>query len=322
MNANIGYALSPLAQAYVANERTMARDSARTCDAEALQRLLERHRLPVAEAILDFEANLGGWSSTNPIAEAGYGVYLALQDEPACSPVAPRLRKRAWLFEGRRDEPDGAGALSPLWGTGYPRGYFLDRALVPAGMHGADLVVFLGEAGEVYAWIDSLSELLLLAGSGRTLLERSGLTHHKGQHWFEAHLCMDVGRRVAEMLNTPRFAPACDQLFEWWANEAVQICRVPEYAPCIMGTHVACADEADFTRIVRSLVGGNGGRPLRIWARANNINDQAGLDLLSNSGIEYETSYGAGPGNYDRIYDQETGEERSQPSSYDSSGWK
>jgi hypothetical protein len=322
MTADIGYSLSPLARAYVASERTMSRDSAKTCGAEDLRRLLKRHHLPVTQAILDFESNLGGWCSTNPLAETGYGVCLSLQDESSCSPVAAKIRSRKWLFELGRDELDESGQLSPLWGTGYPRAFFLDRALVPAGMLGAEVLLLVGETGEVYVWIDSLNELVLRAGCGRTLLERFGLARHKGQHWFEIHICCDVGAFVSESLNVPSFEWACDQHFEWWANDRVQICRVPDYAPCIMGTHIACADEREFSRLMHRLGDESGGHPLRIWARANNINDQSGRDLLSITGVDHETLYGAGPGNYDRIYDSESGEERSQPSSYNSSGWK
>jgi hypothetical protein len=322
MNAEIGYSLSPLARAYVASEHTMARDVARTCSPEVVQKLLQHHGLPVSQAIQEFEAQLGGWCSTNPLAEVGYGVYLSLQQEAHCSAVATKLRSRNWLFDGRRDAPDESGQFSPLWGTGYPRVFFQDRALVPAGMLGADVLLLLGEAGEVYAWVDSLGELLLRAGCGRTLLERFGLMRYKGQHWFEIHICGDVGAFAAEMLDVTHFQPACDQHFQWWANEAIQICCVPDYAPCIMGTHIACADERDFETLMRRLVETNGGRPLKTWARANNINDQAGRQLLSNFGIDHETLYGAGPGNYDLIYDNETGEERSQPSSYDTSGWR
>ena len=152
MEIEIGYRLSPLAQAYVRSRATMIRDSDRTCGSEALTRLLQAHGLPVSREILDFEANLGGWCSSHSLSVSGYGVYLSLQDGDEVSLVSRELREREWLFEGQRDAVDEEGETSPLWGTGYPRAFFIDRPLVPGGMLGLDVHYFLGTGGEIYCW--------------------------------------------------------------------------------------------------------------------------------------------------------------------------
>lgn len=299
----IGYKLSSLAQSYVAAKSTMIRDPARTCSGADLSRLLRACGLPATDEVLDFEANLGGWCSTNPCAQTGYGVYLSLEAGDDCGPIATEFRANAWVFEGRRDEWNSDGETSPLWGTGYPRAYFQDRALVPAGMSGLDEFFFLGGGGEVYNWVSPADQLILEAGSGRTLLEVRGLTLHKGQGWFDVHICADVSAQLAHTLSVPRFEPACDHLFQWWASDAAQIRLVPDHAPCITGTHLACRSEADLERALRSISGVFGDGRIRLWKNANIIYDESGIESLLRAGFDCEIVTGTGSGHGGNEYD-------------------
>ncbi len=294
----IGYELSQLARAYINKERqlTMVRDPSRSCSPDQLLALVNRHGLPFSSEIVDFEANLGGWCSSHALSAHGYGVYLSLQEGQDASSVARELRQQEWIFEGKRDEVDEDGEASPLWGTGYPRAFFMDRPLVPAGMLGLDVFYFLGTRGEVYRWVLPLDELFLVAGSGRTMLECSGLRYRKGQSWFEAHICADVSILVQEVIHLQRFEPACDHLFQWWINDTVHVRLVPDYAPCIMGTHVACKNEDEFIRLVSEIKDRLKVERIRIWKGANAIVDQGGIDSLLRAGIDCETLTGPGPG--------------------------
>lgn len=301
----IGYALSASAYRFIEYERTqtMVRDRARTCAAGELSALLAKHGLPVSAAVLDFEANLGGWCSSNPHAYSGYGVYLCLQEGERCSLVASALRRRSYIFEGTRDEMDEDGETAVLWGTGYPRAFFMDRPLVVAGMNSLDAVFFLGGTGEMYLWLTDVYELRLLAGCARTMLESDGLAYLKGQGWFEAHVCADVGALVTAELGLERFEPGSDHLFEWWINDAAQVRLVPDYAPCITGTHMACKREVDFLKVMRRIKGQLNVDRIRIWKRANGITDQRGIDSLQRAGIECEILTGPGPGHGGSAYD-------------------
>jgi hypothetical protein len=297
--------LSAFARKYVADERqrTMACDVAKRCSSEELRKLLIRHGLPVSAQILEFEQHLGGWCSSHPLSTKGLGIYLSLAEDESCSRVATELRGSGWIFEGSRDEPDDDGETSPIWGTGFPRAFFLSRPLVPIGMLGSDVFFFLGEQGEVYLWSMPLDEIYALAGSWRSLVEVFGLRHHKEQGWFEAHVCADVGELVSRELGVHRFEPACDFLFEWWANDDVQVRLVPDFAPCITGTHVACKNEADFVKVMSRIRSQLEVDRIRIWKRANGIVDQRGLDSLQRSGIDKEILTGPGPGHGGSTYD-------------------
>lgn len=302
---DINYSLSSLAIAYLNAERlqTMTRDLTRTSAREPLEALLAMHGLPMSPSIWDFEKHLGGWCSSNQMSEHGLGVYLSLQEGDGCSKVATELRRRTWIFEGECGRPDEDGEISPLWGTGYPRAFFLDRPLVPAGMNGLDEYFFLGESGEVYNWVSPLGQLVVEAGSGRTFLESRGLNHQKSQSWFEAHICADLGSVLATELSLTLFEQACDQLFQWWASDTMQIRLVPNFAPCISGTHLACANEKDFLRVMRMLQAALGVKRVRVWKRGNLINDQRGFDALSRAGIDCEILRGPGPGHGSDEYD-------------------
>jgi hypothetical protein len=301
---DIGYELSALALRYVAEERehTMARDVDKTCSSGELESLLTRHGLPVSQSILEFEENLGGWCSRNPLSAHGLGVYLSLQDGEGGARVAREFRNNEWIFEGSR-EADEDGEKSTLWGTGYPRAFFGDRALVPAGMAGLDEYFFLGAGGEVYVWVMPSDQLLLKAGSGRTLLENSGLTRHRGQGWFEVHICANAAQLIASALGVPRFEAASDHLFQWWASDTVQLRLVPDYEPCIMGTHVACRDEAALRHAVSVVRDTYGASRVRIWRNANTIYDEGGIDSLIQAGLDCEILTGPGPGHDGSKYD-------------------
>lgn len=297
--------LSAFARKYVADERqrTMACDVAKRCSSEELRKLLIRHGLPVSAPILEFEQQLGGWCSSHPLSATGLGIYLSLAEDENCSRVATELRGSAWIFEGSQGELDEDGETSPIWGTGFPRAFFLSRPLVPVGMLGSDVFFFLGEQGEVYLWSMPLDELYAVAGSWRGFVEVFGLRHHKGQRWFEAHVCADVGELVSREVGGHRFEPACDHLFEWWISDGAQVRLVPDYAPCIMGTHVACRNEAGFLNVMHRIKGQLKVDRIRIWKRANGIVDQRGIDSMQHAGIECEILSGPGPGHDGSGYD-------------------
>lgn len=304
-NNGPNYKLSPLAAAYLDYERsqTMVRLSEQSCSGDEVLRLLGEHGLPASDAVRDFEQNLGGWCSSNPHALSGFGVCYCLRSGPNSSPVAEQLRRSAWVFEGNRDEADEDGEVSPLWGTGYPRAFFEDRALTIVGMNGPDALFFLGPDGELYLWIMSLDRLSVLAGSARTMLERNALEHFKQQLWFEVHICADVSQLVQEVLDMPVYEPACDHLFRWWANDTSQVRLIPDFAPCITGTHVACEDEEDFVKAMVGIKDGLGVERLRVWKGANAINDDRGIGGLSRAGIGCEILSGPGPGHGSDAYD-------------------
>ncbi len=296
----IGYDLSPWAQTYVEGlrQRGMFRDPARTCSRGELEALLGGHQLPISEPLFDFEYNLGGWSSHHQSGAHGWGVYLSLQGDAAASRVAIEFRQASWIFDVGQNEPHEDGDASPVWGTGYPRAFFLERPLVPAGMAGEDVIYFLGELGEVYAFIPPLNQIYLCAGSGRTLLERNGLNHLKGQTWLEAHVCADVGYLLADALGVPLHAPACDQFFRYWANENVQVQRCPDFPPCVFGTRIACRREADFLTAMRLAAETLGPEPVRVWRNANNAVADSGIQFLSKHGFPHQVVVGAGDGQH------------------------
>lgn len=300
-----GYELSASARKYIADERrrSMMCDTAKRCSSEELQNLLKRHGLPVSARILEFEEHLGGWCSKHPLSASGLGICLSLDEGENCSRVARELRDSAWIFERSRDERDEDGETSPLWGSGFPRAFFLSRALVPIGMLGLDVFFFVGAQGEVYLWALPLDEIYIVAGAWRALVECFGLRHHRGQGWFEMHVCADVSAHVARTLKVPRFEPACDDLFQWWANDDVQVRLVPDYAPCIMGTHIACRDEGDFLSVMRCIQEQLKVDRIRIWKQANAVVDQRGIDSLQRAGIECEILTGPGPGHDGSKYD-------------------
>jgi hypothetical protein len=326
----IRYDLSEWAKAYVqtraySNEMPCRRDARRTCSASELVDLLSKHGLPHTEAIVDFEERVGGWSAEHPPSPCGLGVFLSLQQGEGCSPVADQFRSAMNWFAGEAERRAGpeAWSYSPLRGTGYPRTFFQQRALVPAGMAGQEHAYFLGERGEMYLFISTLDQLYLVAGSGRTLIERWGMSQRKiNRAYWEIHVCADVAARVAEGLAVPRFEAACDDYFTVWANDAVQIRLVHDVAPNIFGTHIAVAEADDLLLAVRQLRSSIPARPLMVWSGANNIGDAGGLALLSSEGIDARVLYGPGPGNYEYTIDPETGEVVYAPSNYDSSGWK
>lgn len=281
----------------------MARDPTRTCGREMLATLLEKHGLPSSPEIFDFEANLGGWCSTHSSSASGYGVFLSLQEGAGASLVSRELRQYAWLFESERGAVDDEGETSPLWGTGFPRAFFLDRELLPVGMLGFDILYFLGVGGEVYSWASPLDELYLVAGSGRTMLEVSGLRHHRRQTWFEVHICADVTELARDALQVSYYNPASDDVLKWWVNNDAHVCLFSDYAPCIMGTQVACKDEQRLVALMRQLKASLGVDRLRVWKGANAIDDSRGLDALSRSGTDCEILSGPGPGHGGTEYD-------------------
>jgi hypothetical protein len=278
--------------------------------------LLKRLGLPVSEPLLDYEKSLGGWSSTNPYSESGNGIYLCLQEGNKRSATAAQLEKRGYLFEGKRDEPDEEGDMSPIWGTGFPRLFFQDRPLVPGGMLDQDCIYFVGTQGEVYLYVDLTDTLVLLAGSGRTLLESGGLGYQKAKAWYEAHICADVSGFLSDLLCVPDFEPACDQFFRWWANDTAQIRLSADYAPCIMGTHIACESKEDFLKAFEALRHHLQVDRVRVWKRANLIGDGRGLQALKDAEVDYEELDGEPPGHWQPYWD-ENKKMHYQPSLYD-----
>jgi hypothetical protein len=138
----ITYDLSPWARRDVAtreNSATSCRRDSRWSRTDAeFAVVLTKCGLPVTEAILDFERNVGGWCVKDAPALWGFGVYLSLDNEPDCHPIARRFRKHISWFasdEARREGPVEWSYL-PLRGTGYPRSSFMGRMLVPMGMAG------------------------------------------------------------------------------------------------------------------------------------------------------------------------------------------
>lgn len=326
----ITYDLSEWANAYVlshlhSNTVPWRRDPRRTCELKELGALLVRHGLPYTQAIVEFEQHVGGWSAEAGSELYGLGVFWSLTESGVRSPVAERFRETQSWFARDAERLAGAQAWSylPLRGTGYPRAFFRDRPLVPAGMWGPEHVYFLGEQGEVYLLLGSMSQLSLVAGSGRTLFERWGLTHRKrGRPFWEVHLCMDVAEELASVLKVPKWQPACDEYFAVWATDEVQIRLVRDVAPNIFGTHLAVADADQLLNAVRRVQALRPRKRLRFWSGANHIHDAGGLAVLLNEGIEAEVLSGPGPGNYEYTIDAETGEIMFAPSLYDSSAWK
>ena len=306
MKTHIGYSLSPLAHKYIEYERTisMVRDPERTCSPHILERLLAKHQLPVSPEILDFEKNLGGWCSSHAFSAHGFGVYLSLQEGASCSAVANEWRSSVGLFDGKREERDEDGEYSALWGTGYPRAFFQDRILIPAGMLGEDNFFFIGINGEVYDWIPMLDKLLLSAGNGKTLIENTALRiQRQRNNWFEVHVCANVSELAQQLLALPLYEPACDHLFTWWANDTAQVCLLPDYAPCVQGTMIACQNEADLRAVIMQIKESLNVPRIRIWRDANLINDWYGVDALRRAGILCEELYGPGPGHCGSIYE-------------------
>lgn len=326
----ITYDLSEWANAYVLSHLhsdtvPWRRDPRRTCELTALGALLVRHGLPYTQAIVEFEQHVGGWGPDVGLEFFGLGVFSALTDSEVRSPVAEGFREAQRWFASDAERLAGPQAWSylPLRGTGYPRAFFRDRPLVPAGMLGPEHVYFLGEHGEVYLLLDSLSQLSLVAGSGRTLFERWGLSHLKrGRPFWEVHLCTDVAKELASALEVPKWKPACDDYFAVWATDEVQIRLVRDVAPNIFGTHLAVADADRLLAAVRRVQALNPQKRLRFWSGANHIHDAGGLALLLNEGVEVEVLSGPGPGNYEYTIDAETGEILFAPSLYDSSEWQ
>ncbi len=128
------------------------------------------------------------------------------------------------------------------------------------------------------------------------MLERAGLIHQKGQGWFEAHICTDVGAFIAQELTIPRFEPACDTFFGYWVGDGIQIRHIANYAPCVGGTHVACENEGLFLDLVQRVRAHLQVNRLRIWSRANLISDGAGLQALNEAQVDFEKITGRGPG--------------------------
>ncbi len=326
----VNYELSPWGREFLLSRECDAsmpcyRRAERVRPAEELRFTLGQAGLPWTEAVAAFEYNLGGWSAGDARALWGLGVALSLDETPSCSQIAARFRKAKSWFATDLERHDGPESWSylPFRGTGYPRAFFQERALVPVGMTGEEHVYFVGEQGEVYLFITTLDQLYLIAGSGRTLIERWGLVQRKRNkaHW-EVHLCEDVGAQIADALQVPRFAPACDEYFTVWANDQAQIRLVQDVSPNVFGTHISTQEPKDLLRAVRKVQRSHGSRPLRVWAGANNIDDLGGRGALANAGIEVDVLFGPGPGNFDYTIDPDTGEGTYLVSSYDSSGWK
>jgi hypothetical protein len=328
--AVITYDLSEWANAYVLNHRhsdtvPWRRDPSRTCEPTALGALLVRHGLPYTQAILEFEQHVGGWSAEAGSGLSGLGVFWALTEGPIRSPVAERFRETQRWFASDAERLAGpqAWAYLPLRGTGYPRAFFRDRPLIPAGMVGPEHVYFLGEQGEVYLLLDSLNQLSLAAGSGRTLLERWGLTQRRrSRPFWEVHLCSDVAEELASALDVPKWLPACDDYFAVWATDEVQIRLVRDVAPNIFGTHLAVADSAQLLHAVRRVQALRPHQRLRFWSGANHIHDAGGLAMLLNERFDADVLSGPAPGNYEYTIDPESGEIVFAPSLYDSSEWQ
>jgi hypothetical protein len=326
----VTYALSPWAREFLLTRESDTvmpcyRRGHRVLSVEQLRARLARAGLPFTDAIAELECNLGGCALEDGRTPYGLGVSLSLDDAPDCSPVAARFRGSPQLFatdDERLSGPEGWSYL-PLRGTGYPRVFFQGRALVPAGMTGQEHVYFLGERGEVYLFVTTLDQLYLVAGSGRTWIERCGLVHRKrGRAYWELHICGDVGAHLAEALHAPKFAPACDEYFTVWASDEAQIRVVHDVSPNIFGTHVSTTEPDELLRALRKVLQGHRHGPLRVWSGANNIDDLGGMSVLTNAGIEAEVLFGPGPGNFDYSIDPDTGEECFVASTYDSSRWR
>lgn len=321
----IGYPLSPLAQTYIETERTKSvmRHQKLTCSPEKLVQLLTAYNIPVTEHLIDFEKNLGGWVYSDVQSEYGMGIFCAFQQGENSTTIAKNFQKIDWLFNSKRNQINIHGDMLPVWGTGYPRLFFQDRLLIPAGMQGIECLYFLGLKGEIYLYQRELDSLLLVAGSGRTWIEQNALTKYTADlnNWYQIHLCADVAITVANVLRVELYSPCTDNLFQIWANDKIQIRSIPDIAPCIMGTVIATKNPDELLDALQKIQALVPGKPLRLWERANNLFDSAGLSLLSQSGIAFELLNGAAPGHYDRIVDGETGEETYHPSQYDSSTW-
>jgi hypothetical protein len=249
----IGYPLSQKARTYV-EQSEYVRQRERTCADQELVALLEKHGLPVTEALLDFERNLGGWNHPGKLSTSGMGIYLSLQEGEGVSNIAKLFRKKTWIFGPA--EPDEDGIVAPIHGTGYPRAFFEDRVLVPVGMWGEDVLLFIGTGGEIYVFVTPLNEVHLKGASGRTYLEQRALMDprwFRGQTWYEVHLCADVGELAASLLGVPRFEPACDRLFDTWANERAQVHLVHDVAPNVFGTQISVKDAEELVNVVRRL---------------------------------------------------------------------
>lgn len=219
----IGYELSPRARAYF-DARPERRDPKYTCSEAELVALLEKHGLPVSQAILDFERNFGGWcllSSSTPI---GFGVYLSLRREPNAPSISEAFRNSNLFDEAAGLEVDGADA--PLFGHGYPRLLYGARRLVPAGMQGPDELYFLGSDGVVYLYALVLDELLTLAGSGAAWLEMLALRSRFpdfGAEVARLSIEQDIGRRLATRLDVPSAIEASDAVRENWVSDDFRI---------------------------------------------------------------------------------------------------
>lgn len=326
----VNYDLSPWGKEFLLSRENDAsmpcyRQTERTRPAEELRRALGIMGLPCTDAILEFEDNFGGWSAVDTNALWGIGVHLSLHDAPKGCAVAERFRRaNSWFAPDleRRNGPESWSYL-PFHGTGYPRAFYRERPLVPVGMTGEEHVYFLGEHGEVYMFVTTIDQLSLVAGSGRTLIERWGLNQRKRNqaHW-EVHFCEDVGAQVADILQVPKFDPASDEYFTVWANDEAQIRLVHDAAPNIFGTHISTREPAGLLRAAREVHQSHRSRPLRLWASANNIADLGGRGEIANSGIDVEVLFGPGPGNYDSSVDPDTGEWTYAASTYDSSDLK
>lgn len=323
----ITYDLSPMGQREILERRALGceRQPHRTCAASRLAGVLGKAGLPLTDELLDLELNVGGWCAPDPRSLWGLGLYLSLEEGTDCHAIATRFRKRPSWFAG--DEERGAAPLEwsylPLRGTGYPRAFFGERALVPMGMTGEEHVYFLGKQGEVYVFLTSQDQLSLVAGSGRTLIERWGMSRHKQEHsYVELHVCADVATLIAEKLDVPLFEPACDQYFQVWANDSIQLRLVHDVAPNVFGTHVAAREPEQLLRAVRSVMASRDWPGLRVWAGANNVDDLGGRSVVASAGIELEVLFGPGPGNFEFTIDPDSGEGVYSPSTYDSSNWR
>ncbi len=284
MEISIGYQLSPQAQAYVEQTKYM-RQREQTCSDAELVALLEKHGLPVTEALLDFERNLGGWNYPGKLSTSGMGIYLSLQEGESASQIARLFRTKGWLWAPA--EPDEDGEVAPIHGAGFPRAFFENQALVPVGMWGEDVPLFIGTGGEIYEFVTPLNEVFLKGASGRTYLEQRALLDmrwFRGQTWCEVHLCADVGELVAGMLGAPRFEPACDRLFDVWADEGAQVHVVHDVPPNVSGTQVSVRSAEELVNVVRRVL------EVRPEVRAlgygvNGMQSNHGFQVLEEAGV-------------------------------------
>lgn len=325
-SCSIAYDLSPWALRELSGRIASGyeRRSRWACPTSQLTETLTNLGLPATEELLGFEQNLGGWSRPEPESLWGLGIGLSLGETAECHGIAKRIRKHAGWFARDTERQEGPREWShlPMHGTGYPRAFFRDRALVPAGMTGEEHVYFVGARGEVYLFLVSQDQLLLTAGSGRTLIERWGMLGHRSEHaYVELHICANVGPLVARTLGVPLFTHACDDYFTVWANDTVQLRLVHDVAPNIFGTHIAVRNPEQLLLAVREVMAQHEWRSLRVWAAANNVDDLGGRTTIENAGIELQTLFGPGPGNFEYTIDPDSGEETFVASTYDSSGW-